>query len=191
LTPAEGRRQPGPDATASVPGPRAGAAPARRSVLIRLGVLALSGGLASCGFRLRGTQQLPFASVFIEAPPTSAISGELASGIRAGTHTTVAEEKASAAVVIEITSENRERDVLAVDAQGRAREYRTRLRVVFRVREAKGRELLGPTPVSASRDLAAREEQLLAREYEEAQLYQDMLVDVSQQMLRRLATLKP
>ncbi len=91
--------------------------------------------------------------------------------------------------MIEIVGETRERDVLSVNAQGRAREFRLRLRVVFRVTDGKGRELLGPTPVVATRDLAMLEEQMLAREYEAEQLYGDMLFDVAQQMLRRIAAL--
>ncbi|MGE5161600.1 MAG: LPS assembly lipoprotein LptE [Betaproteobacteria bacterium] len=146
--------------------------------------------MAACGFRLRGTQTLPFDSVFVEAPPTSAIGPELQRSIRNGTSTRVVDDRGQAKAVVEIVSETRERDVLSVNAQGQAREFRTRLRVVFRVRDSKGREYLGSTTVTASRDLFAREEQLLAREYEEAQLFQDMLVDVAQQMLRRLAALK-
>lgn len=156
-----------------------------------LAAVLLSGGLSACGFRLRGSQQLPFDSVFIAAPHTSAISAELAGAIRAGTSTSVVEDRARAKAVIEILGETRERDVLSVNAQGRAREYRLRLRVVFRVYDGKTREYLGPTPVTTSRDLAVLEEQLLAREYEAEQLYQDMLYDVAQQMLRRVSALKP
>ncbi len=171
-------------------GSRGTVRPVRRSVIARLGVLALSGGLAACGFRLRGTQQLPFASVFVAAPATSALGIELVRGIRSGTSSAVIDDRASAQAVIEIVDESRERDVLSVNAQGRAREYRLLLRVVFRVHDGKGREYLGRTPVSATRDLAVLEEQLLAREYEAEQLYQDMLLDVAQQILRRLSALK-
>lgn len=172
------------------PGARPDVPAARRSAIACLGALVLSGGLAACGFRLRGTQQLPFDSVFIDAPPTSAIGPELARSIRGGTSTAVVDRREAAKAVIQIVTEARERDVLSVDAQGRAREYRSRLRVSFRVVDAKGRDLLGPTTIAVSRDLAVREEQLLAREYEEAQLYQDMLIDVAQQTLRRLAAVK-
>ena len=165
--------------------------PADRSRRARLiAALLLSGGLVACGFRLRGTQQLPFESVFIEAPPTSAIGPELARSIRSGTSSSVLEDKAAARAVIQIVSETRDREVLSVNAQGRAREYRLRLRVVFRVQGGQGREYLGQTQVATTRDLASTEEQTLAREYEEAQLFQDMLVDVATQMLRRLAALK-
>ena len=156
-----------------------------------LAALTLSCGLAACGFRLRGTQQLPFDSVFIAAPPTSTVGPELARGIRNGTSTRVVDDRALAAAVIEILGEARERDVAAVDAQGRAREYRLRLRTSLRVVDPKGRELLGATTVNVTRDLFAREEQLLAREYKEAHLYQDMLIDIGQQVLRRLSALKP
>lgn len=154
-----------------------------------LAALALSGGLAACGFRLRGTQKLPFDSAFVAAARSSAIRPELESLIRTGTSTALVDERARAGGVIEIVGETRERDVLSVNAQGRAREFRLRLRVVFRVTDGKGRELLGPTPVVATRDLAMLEEQMLAREYEAEQLYGDMLFDVAQQMLRRIAAL--
>jgi LPS-assembly lipoprotein len=152
--------------------------------------LLVSGGLASCGFRLRGTQQLPFDSVFVAAPHTSALKPELEAAIRTGTSTAVLDERTKAKAVVEIVSETRERDVLSVNAQGRAREYRLRLRVVFRVSDGKAREYLGQTTVATNRDLAVLEEQLLAREYEAEQLYQDMLYDLAQQILRRMSALK-
>jgi LPS-assembly lipoprotein len=163
---------------------------ARRTLLGGLLALGLGGGLAACGFRLRGSQSLPFDSVYIEAPANSPIAQELARNIRSGSTTRVVEDKASAAAVIEIIGETRERDVAAVDAQGRAREYRVRLRVAFRVRDAKGKDLLGATTLNLGRDLFARDEQMLAREYEETQLYLDMLLDASQQILRRLSALQ-
>lgn len=164
--------------------------PARRSVIARLGALALSGGLAACGFRLRGTQQLPFDTVFIAAPASSQLGIELASSIRAGTSTRLATDRAAAQAVVEISNETRSRDVLSVNAQGRAREYRLWSRAVFRVVDGKGGELIGPTPLAVSRDLAMTEGQFVARESEEVQLYADMQIDLVQQMMRRLAARK-
>lgn len=162
----------------------------RRSLVAGLGAIALAGGLAACGFRLRGTQQLPFETVFIAAPTGSALGIELARNIRAGTTTRLATDRAAAQAVIEIINEARSRDVLSVNAQGRAREYRLWLRVAFRVHDGKGRDLIGPTALAASRDIAVSEAQILARESEEAQLYADAQIDLVQQMLRRLSALK-
>jgi LPS-assembly lipoprotein len=182
------------DRTGKMLDPRLGGddEPAGRSGRGRLiAALALSGGLVACGFRLRGTQQLPFESIFIGAPATSSLGIELARGIRAGTATRVSAERAAAQAQLELISENREREVLSVNAQGRAREYLLRLRVVFRVHDGKGREFIAPTEISATRDLAVSEAQILARESEETQLYLDMQTDLVQQMLRRLSVLKP
>lgn len=165
--------------------------PAERSGRGRLiAALLLSGALVACGFRLRGTQQLPFESVYLAVPPSSNLGIELARGIRAGTSTRLATDRAAAAAVLEIVEEVRAREVLSINAQGRAREYLLRLRVVFRVHDGKGRDFLGPTPLAATRDLAFNEAQLLARESEEAHLYLDMQADLVQQMLRRLSVLK-
>ena len=173
------------------PRPCADDAPACRSRRERLvAALLLPLGLAACGFRLRGTQRLPFDSVFVAAAHSSALKPELESAIRSGTSTAVLDDRAKASAVVEIVSETRERDVLSVNAQGRAREFRLRLRVVFRVHDGKGRDYLAQTQVATSRDLAVLEEQLLAREYEAEQLYQDMLYDVAQQILRRMSALK-
>jgi LPS-assembly lipoprotein len=155
------------------------------------GALVLSAALAGCGFRLRGSQSLPFDTVFIDGPRSSLLAVELARAITGGSATRVVEDRGAAQALVEIRTEARETDVLSVNAQGRAREYRIRLRVVFAASDGKGREYLAPTTIIAFRDLAVTEEQTLAREYEEAQLVQDMLIDVAQQILRRLAALKP
>jgi len=161
----------------------------RRSLIGGATALAFIGGLAGCGFRMRGSIPLHIESIYIEAPANSPIAQELARSIQSGSSTRIAADRASAAAVLEIIGESRERDLAAVDAQGRAREFRIRLRVAFRVRDAKGKELLGATTLNLGRDLFARDEQMLAREYEENQLYQDMLTDASQQILRRMAAL--
>ena len=164
--------------------------PARRAAIAAVAALGLSAGLAACGFRLRGTQRLPFDTVFIAAPTSSPLGIELARSIRAGTATRLAADRATAQAVIEIVNESRSRDVLSVNAQGRAREYQLWLRMTFRVHDGKGREFIGPTTLAASRDLAISEAQILARESEEAQLFGDMQIDLVQQVLRRLSTLK-
>jgi LPS-assembly lipoprotein len=59
------------------------------------------------------------------------------------------------------------------------------------VRDPKGAELLGPTEITLKRNMAFDETQVLAKEAEANLLYRDMQGDVVQQMLRRVAALKP
>lgn len=150
----------------------------------------LAGALAGCGFQLRGAQNIPFETVFVGFGPNSPLGAELSRNIRAGSGTLVVTDRAKAQAFIDLLEEAREREVLAVNAQGRAREIQLRLRVLFRVHDGKGREFIGPTPIVVYRDVAFNESLVLAKEAEEALLFRDMQSDTVQQMLRRLAAIK-
>jgi LPS-assembly lipoprotein len=150
-----------------------------------------SAALTSCGFRLRGSQSLPFNTIFLALPVNSAIGVELARNITAGTSTEVVRDRTKADAVFELLSETREREVLAINAQGSAREYQLRLRLAFRVHDGKGTEFLPANVVLVQRDLAFNEQQVLAREAEEGLLFREMQSDAVQQILRRIAAARP
>jgi LPS-assembly lipoprotein len=173
-------------------GPRWSDPSARRSAIGRLGaLLALSGGLVACGYHLRGEQALPFDSIYLGFPPNSPLGAELARSIRAGSRTQVVDDRARAQAILEVLGEAREREVLAVNAQGRTREYQLRLRFAFRVHDGKGGEYVPANTVAIQRDIAFNESQVLAREAEESVMFREMSYDLVQQVLRRLAAAQP
>lgn len=153
-------------------------------------VIAISSSLSSCGFRLRGAQQLPFETIYLGFGPNSPLGSELARNIRAGTSTRVVDSAKEAQAVLEVLAESQEREVLSVNAQGRAREFTLRQRLTFRLHDGKGSEYLGPTQIVVQRDVAFDDAQALAFEAESALLYRDMQSDLVQQILRRLAAVK-
>lgn len=162
-----------------------------RRRLLRTAVVALPLVMAAgCGFRLRGSQQLPFETLYLAVPENSALGAELARNIRVGTTTQIVTDRTKAQAVLELINELREREVLALDGQGRVREYQLRLRLLLRVTDGKGREFLAGTPLGVQRDIAFNESQVLAREAEETLLYRDMQTDLVQQIVRRLAAIK-
>ena len=61
---------------------------------------------------------------------------------------------------------------------------------MFRVRDAAGAELLGPTEINLRRPITFNETQVLAKESEEVLLYRDMQTDLVQQVMRRLVAIK-
>jgi LPS-assembly lipoprotein len=146
--------------------------------------------LAACGFHLRASQPLPFASLYLSFGPNSPLGTELARTIRAGTPTVVTTERAKAQAIFEVQSETREREVLSVNAQGQPVEYQLRVRLTFRVHDGKGRDFIAPTQLLAQRDISFNETQILAKESEESLLFRDMQTDLVQQLLRRLAAAK-
>jgi len=146
--------------------------------------------LGSCGFKLRGSERLPFDTIYLGFGANSALGAELARNIRAGTSTRVVTDRAAAAAILEVLSESREREILSVNAQGRAREFTLRYLFTFRLHDGKGREIIAPTQITLARDVAFNESQILAKEAEEALLYRDMQSDLVQQVLRRIAAVR-
>jgi LPS-assembly lipoprotein len=159
----------------------------RRALLVTLALAPLA---TACGFRLRGAQQLPFETIYVGFGPNSPFGSELARNIRAGTSTKVVESAREAQAVLEVLGESRDREVLSVNAQGRAREFTLRQRLTFRLHDGKGSEYLPATQVIVQRDVAFDESQALAFESEIALLYRDMQTDLVQQVLRRIAASK-
>jgi LPS-assembly lipoprotein len=149
-----------------------------------IGVLVLP--LASCGFKLRGAQTLPIDTLYLALPVNSPVGAEITRVVRSSTNARVVPERKEAQAIFELLGEQREREVLSVNAQGRAREYQLRLRATFRVTSPNGNELIAPTALVARRDIAFNESELLAKESEEALLYRDMQSDLVRQMVNRL-----
>lgn len=142
--------------------------------------------LAACGFKLRGSQTLPIDTLYLALPTNSVVGAEITRVVRASTNARVVPDRKEAQAIFELLGEEREREVLSVNAQGRAREYQLRLRATFRVTAPNGTELIAPTALVARRDIAFNESELLAKESEEALLFRDMQSDLVRQMVSRL-----
>jgi LPS-assembly lipoprotein len=156
--------------------------------------LAVLASLSGCGFQLRGSggeYSMPFKSIYLNFPDTSSLGTELRRNLRGGDLVAVVSDPAKAEAQFDVVSENRGKQILSLNSQGRVREYLLTYTLVFKVRDAKGDLLLEPTEISLKRPLPYNETQVLAKESEEALLYRDMQTDLVQQILRRLAAVKP
>lgn len=150
--------------------------------------------LSACGFKLRGSilgNNLPFKSIYLAVPETSALGIELRRYIRGSGELEIKDNQKDAEATLDITNESREKIILSLNSQGRVREYALYYRVTIRVRDNKNVELLSPTQIVLKRDISYNENQVLAKEAEEAMLYRDMQSDLVQQILRRVAAIKP
>lgn len=142
--------------------------------------------LAACGFQLRGTAQLPFKTVYLQAPATSAFALQLKRTIEAGTSTRVTDSPGEAEVVLQILNELQEKEILSLSGGGRVSEFLLRYRVSFRLTDKLNREHIPGSEIVLRRDFTFNDQQALSKEYEEANLYRDMRGDAVQQLLRRL-----
>jgi len=153
-------------------------------------ILALALLVAACGFRLRGTAELPFQSLYVPNANTG-IGLDLKRNIEAGTGAKVVDTAASADAVLVFTQEAREKEILSLTSTGRVREFQLRYRVGFRVHDGKGVDYVPPSVIQLTRDVTYNDEQILAKEQEEQLLFRDMQADMVQQILRRLSVAKP
>jgi len=146
--------------------------------------------LEGCGFRLRGSigGELALPSLYIQSSGNNLFVGELRQAL-GNTQTTVVSERRAAALILGVGAERLDRRVLTVDASGRVQEYELHYAVSFAVNDASARSVLGSQTLSERRSFAFTGEDVLAKEAEEAQLYQDMRRSAVRSAMRRLQAL--
>lgn len=153
--------------------------------------------LSACGFHLRGSNgsfMLPFATMNITLPDSSPLAIDLKRYIRAIGSTEIVDTREAADATLEVLADpekTRTKSILSLNSNGRVREYQLGYSIQFRVVDKAGNVLLGLTTIALNRPITFNESQVLAKETEEAQLYRDMRNDLVQQIMRRLAAVKP
>ena len=152
-------------------------------------VVALLLTLAACGFRLRGTADVPFETIFLPGA-TGGIALDLKRNIQVGTNAKVVDDAAKAEAVLQFTEETKQKEVLSLTGTGKVREFQLRYRVGFRVHDGKGGDYVPQSTIQLTRDVTFNDTEILAKEQEEQILFRDMQTDMVQQILRRLAAAK-
>lgn len=154
-------------------------------------ILAILCLLTACGFKLRGqVSSLPFKSLYISAPEGHTIGIDMERAIGSSSTTKVAANPEEAEAVLQIVSAVNERTILSLSGGGRVREFHLIYRVVFRLVDKQGIEIIPNSEISLMRNLPFLDAQILAKESEEILLYKDMQADAIQQIIWRLSAVK-
>lgn len=146
--------------------------------------------LSSCGFHLRRAADLPFATLYIQAPPNSLFATQLKRVVTSSSGTEVIDDPKAAQATLQLVDERREKEILSLSGTGRVREFQLRYRVRYRVVDKDQRELVPTSEIVLRRDFSFNDQEALSKESEEAFLYRDMQTDAVQQLLRRLQVVK-
>lgn len=161
-----------------------------RRRLLYLAVLAGAGaGLPGCGFKPRGTAELPFKTFYSSVPPASAFGAELRRTMRAN-GVTLTDRRQDAQARFDLLSELPEREITALSTSGRPREYQLRLRLRWQVKNAQDQDLIAANEMVLRRQITVLDVQGVVNPEEEALLYADMRNDAVRQILRRLSAIK-
>jgi LPS-assembly lipoprotein len=156
-----------------------------RSLLVVCLVLVL----AACGFQFRGVGSLPFESLYVRDSGAPTIQRELKRSLTSsGVRLESAPEQAQAS--LELMSETFEKKILSLAKTGKVKEYDVIYRVTFRLREAGSELWQPPQTVELHRDYTYSDTELLAKDYEEAQLAKDMRSDAVREIMRRVSSMK-
>ncbi|MES2913210.1 MAG: LPS assembly lipoprotein LptE [Pseudomonadota bacterium] len=162
----------------------------QRRLLLTLMAAGTALTVTGCGFELRKAPNFPFRTIYIPYAEGTALGIELRRSLESGGNVRVITDSRlidQAEVILDVVSETREKTVVSRNAQGLVREFQLRLRFVFRLRTAKGKELIPNAEILQQRDISFNESAVLAKESEEALLYREMQSDTVQQIMRRLA----
>jgi len=155
----------------------------------RMFVLTMTITLVACGFHLRGLADLSFNKIYIKNQSMS-ISKDLNVALKSN-GVTIVKEPEDAQIQVDMMNEGTEKRILSLGGTGTVREFELFYRVNFRIKDST-EELWGPVQmVEGRRDFSYLDTELLAKSYEEAQLYEDMRRDAVREILRRLVAQKP
>lgn len=157
---------------------------------LAIAAIAATALLAGCGFALRGSHSLPFDSLFVTADASSSLGRTLRRQIEGGGSTRIAENRQAASATLDIISSRREKNFISLTSAGKVREYRLTQTVRYRLLDRKGEEITPSTEISATREMTYDDQLILAKNQEEALLYRDIERDLTDQLLRRLETVK-
>ncbi len=152
-------------------------------------VLLLTAALTACGWKLRGSYNLP-----PEITPIAVDGGGVAEELRNSLRSSNAlaqSTSAPAASNLEILKQNTGRRVLSVDLDGKVDEYEVRYEVRWQL-TAKGsddkssRILVAPTTFRANRSYDYNASTVLSTNEQEQRLIENMREDIAQRILFRL-----
>jgi LPS-assembly lipoprotein len=151
--------------------------------------LVLAGTLSACGFALRGSYELPYNTVRVTSTGNSVVAGLIRRDL-ADSKTKVVAAGAAADAALTIIEERRDRQILSLSGAGRVREYELRMKVSYQFVDGKGQVIIPTSEILLKRTFAYDDTRVIAKQQEEAMLYQDMERDATGQILRRMIAVK-
>jgi LPS-assembly lipoprotein len=152
--------------------------------------LLLAVSLTACGFQLRGSYSLPWDTLYLGFPENTEIYAQIKRGIEASTQTRVITDPKQAQASLVILSDVPTKNILSLSGTGLVREFQLTRSFVYRIQDAKGKELVPPSHIILQREMTFDDAHLFAKEAEELMIMREMQHDLVQQLLRRLAAVK-
>lgn len=145
--------------------------------------------LSACGFKLRGSFQLPAAiqKIYVVGANSSDLVKDLNDMLAFSAE--VVENRADANAILTINKEESKNRTLSVDSRGKVRETEMSYSVLYSLVLANGDVLLDNEALLLARDFIDDENDIIGRTNESAVISRDLKRDAAQQILRRIQAL--
>jgi len=158
----------------------------RAAFVIGLALLLM---LSACGFKLRGSVELPpvLQDTYIESEnPFTGMARTLRQELEIAGANIVQDRNAATAILV-IHQERTENRVLSVGSSGRATEYELYDEFAFSLRDPDGKLLVKPQTLSMTRDLVFDENELLGKVSEAEGIHRQIRANLARQAIMRIA----
>lgn len=145
--------------------------------------------LTACGFEMRGTADLAFKTLSMQGANLT-VKKDLIKSLKIN-GVTVVDDDQKAELILELLSEQREQNILSLSGRGVVREFELVYRVNFRLRNPQSETWGAVQTIEGRRDYSYDDTQLLAKQFEEQRLFEDMRNDAVREIMRLLVVQKP
>jgi LPS-assembly lipoprotein len=142
---------------------------------------------SACGFKLRGSVSIPYKSIVITGNPSPLLRYDLEMMILTGSDSRVVNNSKDADLILEIISEVNSREILAYSSTGQISAYRLNSRVAFMATDQNGVDVVPESEIYVTRDMDFSVSTVLATDVQQQQFTNAMRMDLSLQILRRIA----
>ena len=146
--------------------------------------------LGACGFHLRGTQvnatKVGISAIAVKSLSAQQVSDQVISQLRLG-GTKIVSSSSKKVYILTLRNEGFVRDMLSVSAEtGKVKEYQLTLHVIMSLSGPDTKLLVNNETIEVSRDYTFDESSILGKSNEETSLREDLISQVSAQIVRRV-----
>ena len=141
----------------------------------------------ACGFKLRGSVSIPYKAIAITGVPSPLLRSDLEMIILTGSDSRVVNNAKDADLILDIISEVNSREILAYNSTGQISAYRLNSRVAFMATDQNGADVVSESEIYVTRDMDFSVSTVLATDVQQQQFTNAMRMDLSLQILRRIA----
>ena len=159
-----------------------------KNIFLKLAIVLSLFASEGCGFKLRGSVEMPFDSIFVASQGFSFFDTELRRVLASNETVSVVGQVEEADVLLTIINQQRDRTILSLSNAGNVREFELTYRVNYKIDTPKLESIATTGEIMVVRSLTYDDAQILAKEAEEALLFEEMQVDAVIQLMRRLTS---